>query len=481
MSTSRHEHVERHDDSTKTTQAVHEEFASSLESSMSQKERSRLLLKMDLYLMPTVALLYLFCFIDRANIGNARLAGFEKDLGMKGYDYNTVLSVFYISYIIFEIPSNIICKWWGPGWFIPAISVGFGVTSLATAFVRTRAQACAVRFLLGVFEAGILPGIAYYLSRFYARAELGFRLGLYIVMAPLAGAFGGLLASAILTLDSVGSLKTWRMIFIIEGIVTVVLALIAFGTMTDRPQSARWLTVSEKAYIEEKLRAERVGSSTVLDKMDKKKLLRGVLNPVTIVTAIIFMFDSVTVQGLGFFTPTIIRTIYPGRTVVQQQLLHRTPVHRRELFHRRHSTAQLEVGPTSDSHHSEHASCYSAFLVASTVFGIGPLSTAQVSANVVSDTSRNSAIATAVMFSNIGGLVSTWSYLPHDAPHYRIGSGLNLATATGMLVLGLSLLFWMRWDNKRRDNRSAEEELAGASAGEIHDLDWQHPDFRWHA
>jgi hypothetical protein len=71
MSTSRHEHVERHDDSTKTTQAVHEEFASSLESSMSQKERSRLLLKMDLYLMPTVALLYLFCFIDRANIGSS--------------------------------------------------------------------------------------------------------------------------------------------------------------------------------------------------------------------------------------------------------------------------------------------------------------------------------------------------------------------------------------------------------------------------
>jgi hypothetical protein len=334
-------------------------------------------------------------------------------------------------------------------------------------------------------------------------------------MAPLAGAFGGLLASAILTLDSVGSLKTWRMIFIIEGIVTVVLALIAFGTMTDRPQSARWLTVSEKAYIEEKLRAERVGSSTVLDKMDKKKLLRGVLNPVMIVTAIIFMFDSVTVQGLGFFTPTIIRTIYPGRTVVQQQLLTVPPYIVGSFFtvvipllswklDRRLiliilSTPLVIVGYimflASNVARIRYAA---AFLVASTVFGIGPLSTAQVSANVVSDTSRNSAIATAgkndwkliifivtypctVMFSNIGGLVSTWSYLPHDAPHYRIGSGLNLATATGMLVLGLSLLFWMRWDNKRRDNRSAEEELAGASAGEIHDLDWQHPDFRWHA
>ena len=98
-------------------------------------------------------------------VGNARLAGFEKDLGLTGYDYNVVLSVFYISYIIFEIPSNILCKWWGPGWFIPSISLGFGVTSLATAFVHTQAQVCAVRFLLGLFEAGVLPGIAYYLVR----------------------------------------------------------------------------------------------------------------------------------------------------------------------------------------------------------------------------------------------------------------------------------------------------------------------------
>jgi MFS family permease len=91
------------------------------------------------------------------------LAGFEKHLGLTGYDYNTILSVFYISYIIFEIPSNIVCKWWGPGWFIPTISLGFGICSIATAFVKNLAQVCAVRFLLGVFEAGVLPGIAYYL------------------------------------------------------------------------------------------------------------------------------------------------------------------------------------------------------------------------------------------------------------------------------------------------------------------------------
>jgi hypothetical protein len=92
--------------------------------------------------------------------GNAKLAGFEKDLGLKGYDYNKVLSIFYISYIIFEIPSNMACKWIGPGWYIPTISLGFGVCSICTAFVHDIHAVSGVRFLLGIFEAGMLPGIA---------------------------------------------------------------------------------------------------------------------------------------------------------------------------------------------------------------------------------------------------------------------------------------------------------------------------------
>lgn len=159
--------------------------------------------------------------------GNARIAGFEEDLGLTGNDYNVVLSVFYISYILFEIPSNLACKWIGPGWFLPSVSLYFGVASLGTAFVTDLAQACGVRFVLGIFEAGMLPGISYYLSRWYRRDELAFRLSLFIVMAPLAGAFGGLLASGILTLDHFGSLTRWRMIFGIEGIITIGLSLIA--------------------------------------------------------------------------------------------------------------------------------------------------------------------------------------------------------------------------------------------------------------
>ncbi|RJE24824.1 Mfs transporter [Aspergillus sclerotialis] len=280
----------------------------------------RLLWKIDLYIVPSVALMYLFCFIDRANIGNAKLAGLEDDLGLKGYDYNTALSVFFISYIVFEIPCNIACKWLGPGWFLPTTTLGFGICSLGTAFVNDLKAMCGVRFLLGVFEAGMMPGIAYYLSRWYRRSELAFRLALYILMAPLAGAFGGLLASAILTLDHFGSLHTWRQIFAIEGIITIGIGLMTFITCTDRPETARWLSQEEKNLAVARVKSERIATTEVLDKIDLAKTMRGIFNPITIVSGFTFLLNNITVQGLAFFAPTIVKTIYPHDSVVSQQL-----------------------------------------------------------------------------------------------------------------------------------------------------------------
>ncbi|KAB8233211.1 putative MFS transporter [Aspergillus alliaceus] len=458
----------------------------------------RLRLKIDLYIIPTVALLYLFCFIDRANIGNAKLAGFEKDLGLTGYDYNTVLSIFYISYIIFEIPCNIACKWLGPGWFIPGTTLAFGICSLGTAFVHNIQAASGVRFLLGVFEAGMLPGIAYYMSRWYRRSELAFRLALYIVMAPLAGAFGGLLASAILSLDHFGSLRTWRMIFAIEGIITIGLGLVAFLTLTDRPETARWLTPEEKDLAIARLKAERVSTTEVLDKMDRTKMLRGIFNPVTLSTSFIFLLNNITVQGLAFFAPTIVRTIYPDASVVSQQL-HTVPPYvvgafftvlfpflswrwdNRMLFFvitpplmvtgyimfLASTSAMVRYGAT--------------FLIACGAFAFGALCNAHVSNNVVSDTARSSAIGTNVMFGNLGGLISTWSFLPFDAPNYHIGNGLNLATGSLIIILGVSLWLWMKWDNKRREKVDIDQALRGMTQRQIQNLDWRNPAFRWRA
>ncbi|KAI9640997.1 hypothetical protein NHQ30_010424 [Ciborinia camelliae] len=456
----------------------------------------KLRLKIDLMIVPIVALLYLFCFIDRANIGNAKLAGLEKDLKLVGYDYNRVLSAFFISYIIFEIPANMACKWIGPGWFIPATSLAFGICSIATAFVHNIHTVSAVRFLLGIFEAGMLPGIAYYLSRWYRRSELSFRLSLYMVTSPLAGAFGGLLASEILKLPNFGTLHSWRMIFAIEGIITCCLSIIAFFTLTDQPATAKWLTQEEKDLAIARVKSERVGATEVLDAFDTKKILRGIFSPVTIATSFIFLLNNITVAGLAFFAPTIVKTIYPKATVVSQQLHTVPPYIVGALFallfpflswrFDRRNILFIMCAPlvmcgyimflASTHPQTRYAAT---FLITSGAFSFGSLCNAQVSANVVSDTARSSAIGTNVMMGNIGGLIATWSFLPNDSPNYHTGNGLNLASGTAILFLSIGLLLWMKMDNRKREGIDVDAELDGLSQKQIQDLDWRHPGFKW--
>jgi MFS family permease len=287
----------------------------------------------------------------------------------------------------------------------------FGAVSIATAFVNTKAQACAVRFLLGIFEAGVMPACSYYLSRWYRRSELTFRLGLWMTMAPLSGAIGGLLASGILKLPHLGSLHGWRMIFVIEGVVTIGLSLIAFVTLTDRPGTARWLSEDQKELAINRVKSERLAQTVLLDKIDATKLKRGFTNPITLATSVIFLLDNITVLGISFFLPTIVRSIYPGRTTVQLQLLTVPPyvvgacctVIITTLSWRFNSRQTLMActGPAVMAGYAIFLATtnpnirYAAvFLSASTAFSLGAMTNAQVSANVMSDSARSVAIGT---------------------------------------------------------------------------------------
>ena len=110
------------------------------------------------------------------------------------------------------------------------------------------------------------------------------------------------------------------MIFAIEGIITCVLALISFVTLTDRPETARWLSQEEKDLAIARVKSERVGTTEVLDKIDFPKIIKGIFSPVTMATSFIFLLDNITVQGLAFFAPTIVKTIYPRASVVRIRL-----------------------------------------------------------------------------------------------------------------------------------------------------------------
>ena len=227
-----------------------------------------------------------------------------------------------------------------------------------------------------------------------------------------------------------------------------------------------------------------------------KKIMRGILNPVTIVTSFIFLLDNITVQGLAFFAPTIVRTIYPKATVVSQQL-HTVPPYvvggfftvllpfiswrldRRTILFIA-SAPLMMIGYIMFLASKDPNVRYGAtFIIASGAFSFGALCNAQVSANVVSDTARSSAIGLNVMFGNIGGLISTWSFLPFDGPHYKIGNSLNLGTSSAILICSILLLLWMNADNKKRETRDVDAELAGLEQKVVQDMDWRHPAFRW--
>lgn len=168
-------------------------------------------------LIPWLMILYLCSFLDRTNIGNARILGLEDELNITGGQYNTALAVFFISYSLFEAPSNVLLKRFPPRFWISFIVIGFGSCCLAIGFVRNYGGLVAARFLLGVFEAGLFPGSQFYLSCWYRRNEFGVRSAIFSSAASAAGSFGGLLAAGIAQMDGIGGYSGWRWIFIVEG------------------------------------------------------------------------------------------------------------------------------------------------------------------------------------------------------------------------------------------------------------------------
>lgn len=178
---------------------------------------AKLVRKQDLRVVPMVFLMYFFTFLDRTNLGNARVAGMEADLGLGTYGFNIGACLYYAIYFFADIPASLSVKKFG---FIvlPLSCVAFGAVTLATAFIKNEASFYAIRLLLGLTESFQFPGLSYVVSRYYRRSEVTTRITFFMVLsAGLASGFGGLLASGFLSLGSIGTVHSWRNIFLVEG------------------------------------------------------------------------------------------------------------------------------------------------------------------------------------------------------------------------------------------------------------------------
>ena len=209
-----------------------------------------------LRLLPFLFLLYVFNILDRANVGFARLQ-FLDDLELSTEVYGTGVGVFFLGYFLFEVPSNLMLRHMGARRWIARILMSWGIISAAMMFVRGPWSLYLLRFLLGLAEAGFFPGIILYLSYWFPARERARAVSLFMTGSAVTGIVGSPLSGAILHYASgVGGLKGWQWLFLMEGLPTVLLGVVALFYLTDRPEQASWLTPAQRDWLTTRMNQE---------------------------------------------------------------------------------------------------------------------------------------------------------------------------------------------------------------------------------
>ncbi|KAI4649188.1 hypothetical protein J4E93_003502 [Alternaria ventricosa] len=276
----------------------------------------KLLRKLDWHLIPFMSLIYLLCFLDRTNIGNARLDHLEQDLKLHGLQYNDCLAVLFPFYIAAEIPSNIMMKRTRPSIWLTFIMFFWSLAMILQGFVQNYSGLMATRVFLGVFEGGLFPGVNYYISQWYVRDECGFRMALFFSAATLAGAFGGVLARGIAEMSGVGGKAAWAWIFILEGLLSILVSTIAYWCIYDYPETARFLTPKERTEVQRRL---HVDHGHLSNDFDMKYVYQALTDWKIYIFMLICMAGFCPIYSFALFLPTIIKNM--GYTANDAQLM----------------------------------------------------------------------------------------------------------------------------------------------------------------
>ncbi|PSK34779.1 hypothetical protein B9Z65_1362 [Elsinoe australis] len=429
------------------------------------KATKRMIRKMDVRLLPFLALLYLLSFLDRTNIGNARLANLEVDLGMnpRGLDYNNALAIFFPFYVAAEIPSNIMMKRTRPSLWIPFIMVLWGICTTLMGVVKNYEGLMAARAALGLAEGGLFPGVTYYITMWYRRHECGLRMAIFFSAATAAGAFGGLLARGIVEMDGVGGLNGWAWIFILEGLLTFAVAVSAFWIMSDYPATAKFLTADEKKEIVRRLKQDR---SSLSDAFDMKFFWDAIKDWKIWVHMFITMGCYTPLYSISLFLPTIVRTL--GYTNNTAQLMTVPPYVVACFFtlgggyfaDRLQTRGVFMIGfflmaitgwamlLGSSSNVVRYIGC---FFAVSGIYPNVPQGVAWNGNNIGGSLKRGVGIAMHVGFGNLGGVTASYIYLPRDSPAFRTGHSILLGFISMSTVLSIFMTLYLRRENARRD------------------------------
>jgi ACS family tartrate transporter-like MFS transporter len=260
--------------------------------------------KVYLRILPFAILTYFFCYLDRINVGFAALM-MNKDIGLDPAWYGMASGAFFWGYVLFEVPSNIILEKVGARIWIARIMITWGIISGCTAFAVGPYSFMAIRFLLGLAEAGLFPGFVLYFTYWFpdrhrARINSGFTLAL-----PIAVASGAPISTALLGLDGLWGLKGWQCLYILEAIPTVLIGIAVFFYLTDRPSDARWLHREQRDWLEGRVAHER----RQIEAHHGSGILRAFFDPKVVMLSLNYIGIVTASLGMLLFLPQILKEL----------------------------------------------------------------------------------------------------------------------------------------------------------------------------
>lgn len=427
----------------------------------------KLMMKVDFRIVPAICILYLLAFLDRVNISNAAVYGMVADLHLVGNQYNAALTIFFVPYIIFEVPSNYLLKKFKPHLWLTMCMVCFGIVSIGQGFVKNYHALLATRFLLGLFEAGMFPGCFYLLAMWYRREEAQKRYSFFFSSTCLAGAFGGLIAYGVHHLDGKHNIAGWSWIFIIEGAMTAFIALLLFFGVSDFPEDARWLKENERAFLKAKLALD-VGESAHDVQTSFKDYLNVFREWKVWVAGLMYFGCIIPAYGYAYFANAIITSFKYSPVSTQ---LHSIPPwvvafglsmifavfsdwrqHRFVFIAISSIIAICGFAILLGVHDNIHARYAALFLVAAGEYTAMPLIVCWTNMNFSGHYRKAVGTAWQVGFGNIGGIIATFSFLSVDAPFYTKGLAIGLAFTAFSLATSAMYLVGLKIENKKKRN-----------------------------
>ncbi|KAJ7504258.1 MFS general substrate transporter, partial [Mycena galericulata] len=443
-------------------------------------DERKLVRKLDIFLIPWLSFLYLLSFLDRTSIGNAKLYNMEADLHMTDNQYLIALTVFFFSYAIFEVPSNVFLKRLRPSIWLSLLMLLWGVMMTVQGLVHNFGGLVAMRWMLGTFEAGLFPGVNYYLSCWYKRSEFGIRAAIFFSAATVSGAFGGLLAAAISNMEGIGGKPAWAWIFILEGLVTIVAGVISFFVIQDFPDTAKFLTEAERTLVIRRLQSDDQFSAAG-ENLKWKYIWKSLLDWKTWVGMIVYMGADMPLYAFSLFLPSIINEVRLGFKATPANLL-TVPVYffaccitclvgfmADRYGHRGYfNIGFLCIGCAGYiilvASRNAALSYFAVYMATCGIYPVIPNTVAWVSNNVEGSYKRSVSLAMVISFGNINGAVSSNVYRAKEKPWYPLGHGLVLMYIIIGIIASTTYHLALRAENARRE-RGERDEVIGEPAG----------------